>query len=173
MYMYSMHEYALIQQWPKMRNRLKEIASYELWNGRIKQVEAYYGTAVAGYFVSLRWLLWVNVALCVVWCGSVCLPQILWEASNAAPASPDYDLRLSSTCNFSNASGFYDCFHYEWYSYVFNLFVGQGIYRYTLLFLGHYSKSSKVFSVPYNSPALILFFTLVTYVISFVLVAFR
>lgn len=150
-----------------------QIASYEVWKGRIKQVEAYYGTAVAAYFVSLRWLLWVNVVLCVVWCGCVFIPQILWEASNAATASPDYNLQLLLACNYSNVSGFYDCSGYEWYSYILDLFTGQGTYRYTLLFLGHYSTSSKVLSDSYNIPAAILFFTLVTYVTSFVLVTFR
>lgn len=174
--MHDMHAYILRtfrQQWPKLRSKLKEIASYELWKGRIKRVEAYYGTAVAGYFVSLRWLLSVNVVLCAVWCGCVCIPEILWEASNAASASPDYNLELLSACNFSNGSGFYDCFHYEWYSYILNFFVGQGMYRYTLMFLGHYTTSSQVFSVSYNIPVVILFFVLVTYIISFVLVAFR
>eukprot|EP00731_Ephydatia_muelleri_P018600 Em0011g640a len=160
-------------QWPKLRSKLMQIASYEVWKGRIKQVEAYYGTAVAAYFVSLRWLLWVNVVLCVVWCGCVCIPQILWEASNAATASPDYNLQLLLACNYSNVSGFYDCSGYEWYSYILDLFTGQGTYRYTLLFLGHYSTSSKVLSDSYNIPAAILFFTLVTYVASFVLVTFR
>lgn len=159
--------------WPKMRNKLKEISSYELWRGRIKKVEAYYGTAVAGYFVSLRWLLWVNVALGAVWCGCVCIPQVVWEASSPASTSPDYELQLLLACNYSNGSVFYNCFHYKWYSYILDLLVGQGRYRYTMLYLGHYSTSSHLLSASYNIPAAILFFTLATYVVSFILIAFK
>eukprot|EP00731_Ephydatia_muelleri_P025327 Em0017g410a len=60
---------------------LKKRFGFELWEGHIKQVEGHCGTAVASYFVLLRWLFYMNMAILSVWTLFVLIPQFVVEPS--------------------------------------------------------------------------------------------
>ena len=70
----------------------------------MKQVEGNFGTAVVSYFILLRWLFLVNVAIFALWFGFVCIPQFIWETSPGVNIQPNYQL----ACIF-NSSAPYDC----------------------------------------------------------------
>ena len=70
----------------------------------MKQVEGNFGTAVASYFILLRWLFLVNMAIFTFWFGFVCIPQFIWETSPGVTIKPHYQ----SSCVF-NSSAAYNC----------------------------------------------------------------
>ena len=70
----------------------------------MKQVEGNFGTAVVSYFILLRWLFLVNVAIFTLWFGFVCIPQFIWETSPGVIIKPNYQ----TTCVF-NSSASYNC----------------------------------------------------------------
>ena len=70
----------------------------------MKQVEGNFGTAVVSYFILLRWLFLVNVAIFALWFGFVCIPQFIWETSPGVNIQPNYQL----ACVF-NSSAPYNC----------------------------------------------------------------
>ena len=59
----------------------KIVLPFELWRSHIKQVEGHFGTAVASYFVLLRWLFYMNVIIFGVWTLFVSIPQFVVEPS--------------------------------------------------------------------------------------------
>ena len=93
-----------LQKWPKLKSKLQVVLSYELWKDHMKQVEGNFGTAVVSYFILLRWLFLVNVAIFTLWFGFVCIPQFIWETSPGVIIKPNYQ----TTCVF-NSSASYNC----------------------------------------------------------------
>ena len=73
----------LLQWWPKITRKLEPVLNIELWESHIKQVEGHFGTAVASYFVLLRWLFYMNLTILVVWMLFVLIPQFVVEPSLA------------------------------------------------------------------------------------------
>ena len=74
--------------------------TFELWRSHIRQVEGHFGTAVASYFVLLRWLFYMNMAIFAVWTLFVLVPQFVLERP----------VKKTNSCVFSNASGYaYRC----------------------------------------------------------------
>lgn len=47
-----------------------------MWRASIKAVESKLGTAVASFFVFMRWVFLLNVFLSCLWFGAVILPQL-------------------------------------------------------------------------------------------------
>ena len=69
--------YLFFQKWPKIKSRLKVIASSELWKGHMKQIEGHFGTAVVSYFVFLRFLFLMNMVIFSVWFSFVVIPGVI------------------------------------------------------------------------------------------------
>eukprot|EP00731_Ephydatia_muelleri_P025277 Em0017g360a len=66
---------------PNLSKKINSVLSFKLWEGHIKQVEGHFGTAVASYFVLLRWLFYMNLVILVVWTLFVLIPQFVVEPS--------------------------------------------------------------------------------------------
>eukprot|EP00731_Ephydatia_muelleri_P025328 Em0017g411a len=82
--------------WYRTTTKLKPRWTFELWESHIKQVEGHFGTAVASYFVLLRWLFYMNMAILSVWTLFVLIPQFVVEhPTETVPA-----------CIYSNASNY-------------------------------------------------------------------
>ena len=90
-----------LQWWPRFTRVFRPIPNIELFKPSIKQVESHFGTAVASYFVLLRWLLYMNLAISVVWTLFVLIPQFVVEPYLRTQR------RLTAPCVYTNGS--YDC----------------------------------------------------------------
>lgn len=59
-------------------SNIKEgIHSLELWKGHLKQVEGQFGNGVLSYFVFLKWLMFLNLAIFFLMFGFVTLPTLI------------------------------------------------------------------------------------------------
>jgi len=48
------------------------------WEGRIRDIESYFGSVVASYFTFLRWLFWINFVMAAI-CGVVItMPEVMF-----------------------------------------------------------------------------------------------
>jgi hypothetical protein len=93
-------------RWPKIKNRLQILRSYELWKNHLKEVEGHFGTAVVSYFVFLRWIFIMNLIIFFLWFGIICIPQIVHQiafppntTSNIACLINLSMRAISSTCS--------------------------------------------------------------------------
>jgi len=48
------------------------------WEGRIKQIQSYFGSVVASYFTFLRWVFWTNIVQAVIAGGIIIVPEIVF-----------------------------------------------------------------------------------------------
>ena len=69
-------------------------------------MEGSFGSAVLSYFIFLRWLFLVNLAVFTIWISVVCIPQFIWETTEGANTKPNYRLacayRSSAQSNCSD-----------------------------------------------------------------------
>lgn len=49
------------------------------WERKVKQIESHFGSAVASYFIFLRWLFWVNAVIAVILIAFVTVPEVSYE----------------------------------------------------------------------------------------------
>lgn len=48
------------------------------WEGKIKDIESYFGSVVASYFTFLRWLFWINFIMSLI-CGvCIIMPEVMF-----------------------------------------------------------------------------------------------
>ena len=60
----------------------RELSNYSAmlipWEGKIKNIESYFGSVVASYFTFLRWLFWINFIMALI-CGVVIImPEVMF-----------------------------------------------------------------------------------------------
>lgn len=60
----------------------RELSNYTAmmipWEGKIKNIESYFGSVVASYFTFLRWLFWINFVMSLI-CGVVIImPEVMF-----------------------------------------------------------------------------------------------
>lgn len=46
------------------------------WEFRIKEIESHFGSAVASYFIFLRWLFWINLVMAIILVAFVAIPEV-------------------------------------------------------------------------------------------------
>ena len=90
-----------LQWWPRITRVFRPIPNIEFFRPSIKQVEGHFGTAVASYFVLLRWLFYMNLAILVVWTLFVLIPQFVVEPYLRTQGQP------TVPCVYSHGS--YEC----------------------------------------------------------------
>ncbi len=59
--------------WRFLRDKLSEITP---WQKKIKDIESHFGSVVSSYFIFLRWLFWMNLAICIVLTVFVIVPEV-------------------------------------------------------------------------------------------------
>eukprot|EP00095_Tigriopus_kingsejongensis_P002203 maker-scaffold1312_size48844-snap-gene-0.10 protein:Tk02203 transcript:maker-scaffold1312_size48844-snap-gene-0.10-mRNA-1 annotation:"transmembrane channel-like protein 1" len=59
--------------WRSFKEKLSEITP---WQGRIKDIESHFGSVVSSYFIFLRWLFWMNVAITLLITILVIVPEV-------------------------------------------------------------------------------------------------
>ncbi|KAJ8687550.1 hypothetical protein QAD02_023344 [Eretmocerus hayati] len=94
------------------------------WEHRIKQIESQFGSAVASYFIFLRWLFWFNIVLSAILVTFVVIPELLATLQKATIAGerkimlPEEKLRANHLLTLWEFEGSlkYSPFFYGWYS---------------------------------------------------------
>lgn len=67
----------LIQKWEYFKRELVNFKTVLVpWERRIKQIESQFGSAVASYFIFLRWLFWFNIVLSAALVTFVAIPEV-------------------------------------------------------------------------------------------------
>ncbi|CAH2062011.1 unnamed protein product, partial [Iphiclides podalirius] len=130
--------------WHRFRSRLGEVlAKLGLWHGSMRVIEGKFGTGVVSYFLFLRWLLFLNVAMsALTLCFLIAPNSLLYECfgnHNATAGCPD----------LGNSSG----------NVVLDFIQGTGWMEGSVLFYGMYSDQVLVYELPnflgtmgYNMP---------------------
>lgn len=67
---------------PKVSRSARSIfSSFSPWKPFFKRIHSRFGTGVLSYFVFLRWLIYLNFFLFVLWSGFVLVPQAIWHST--------------------------------------------------------------------------------------------
>lgn len=113
--------------WSSFKAALREwFYSLELWRSHHKEVESRFGNGVLSYFIVLRWLLVLNLAIFLLTFGLVALPALLQiQAWPNAGRNCSFISRGNSTT--SGAAG-----------QILDFMTGQGWITNTIMFYGHY-----------------------------------
>ncbi|KAJ8314790.1 hypothetical protein KUTeg_006940 [Tegillarca granosa] len=61
----------------KFKTELKELLNFEIWSNSFKTIEGKFGTAVMSYFRFVKWLLFLNLYVSLVFIGLILLPHLL------------------------------------------------------------------------------------------------
>ncbi|XP_069122846.1 transmembrane channel-like protein 7 isoform X2 [Argopecten irradians] len=73
------------QSWQRFKLQAKSwIYQLEPWAGALKEVEGQFGTAIMGYFRFVRWLMFLNLYICLV---NICLTLVPYFALYDSPKS--------------------------------------------------------------------------------------
>ncbi|KAJ8706140.1 hypothetical protein PYW07_010917 [Mythimna separata] len=119
--------------WHRFRIRFSEIVGkLELWQSPMREIEGKFGTGVVSYFLFLRWLLFLNIAISMLIILFMILPKtLLTEAESTCEDYSDNSTECCSnyylTKNLSDSNVFLDVLQ------------GTGWMERTILFYGVYS----------------------------------
>ncbi|XP_065560288.1 transmembrane channel-like protein isoform X2 [Artemia franciscana] len=94
------------------------------WNNRIKKIESYFGSAVASYFVFLRWMFGINVSIAVGFSLFVIAPQVLFPNEGDINRQNLLEEEKATAFNFQSFWNF------------------DGVLKYSPLFYGFYTNNS-------------------------------
>ena len=65
------------QKWQYFKRELVNFKTLLVpWERRIKQIESQFGSAVASYFIFLRWLFWINLVISAALVTFVAIPEV-------------------------------------------------------------------------------------------------
>lgn len=129
--------------WHRLRTRLGEVlAKLGLWHGAMRVIEGKFGTGVVSYFLFLRWLLFLNMAISALMLCFLVLPNShLHECFNC---------NRTECCPIQNVTSS---------NVVLDFIQGTGWMESTLLFYGmysdqifHYDLPNILGTVTYNIP---------------------
>jgi hypothetical protein len=83
------------QKWRYFRRELINLQTWLIpWEVRIMEIESHFGSAVASYFIFLRWLFWINLVIAATLMAFVVIPEVrcfydkLLPILNSVPRKP-------------------------------------------------------------------------------------
>ncbi|KAG8516411.1 Transmembrane channel-like protein 3 [Galemys pyrenaicus] len=110
-------------------------AAFVPWEARIKKIESHFGSGVASYFIFLRWLFGVNVALATLTGAFVVVPELIAGqplGSTASKTIPKEHLASAQDLDTIWSLG--------------------GYLQYSVLFYGYYSSERRIGRAGYRLP---------------------
>ncbi|XP_066585313.1 transmembrane channel-like protein 7 isoform X2 [Prorops nasuta] len=130
--------------WQQLRTRVKEIYSkIELWNNSLKNIGGNFGMGIVSYFLFIKWLMYLNIALfCTVFFFIVLPTIILIPQEEVCLANNTFSTACCSKLYWNNSE-------------IGSIINGNNILEYTLLFYGVYTHKpycSDINSINYNLP---------------------
>ncbi|XP_014486783.1 PREDICTED: transmembrane channel-like protein 3 isoform X2 [Dinoponera quadriceps] len=68
----------MTKKWQYFRRELINLQTWLIpWEVRIMEIESHFGSAVASYFIFLRWLFWINLVIAATLTAFVAMPEVL------------------------------------------------------------------------------------------------
>ncbi|XP_011687100.1 PREDICTED: transmembrane channel-like protein 3 [Wasmannia auropunctata] len=68
----------MTKKWQYFRRELINLQTWLIpWEVRIMEIESHFGSAVASYFIFLRWLFWINLVIAATLTAFVVIPEVL------------------------------------------------------------------------------------------------
>ncbi|OXU24019.1 hypothetical protein TSAR_012214 [Trichomalopsis sarcophagae] len=115
----------LTKKWQYFKRELVNFKTVLVpWERRIKQIESQFGSAVASYFIFLRWLFWINLVISAALVTFVAIPEFLATLQNATIAGerkimlPEEQVKSTHLLTLWEFEGYlkYSPFFYGWYA---------------------------------------------------------
>nr|CAD7443167.1 unnamed protein product [Timema bartmani] len=142
----------------------------ELWRYNLKKIEGNFGTGVVAYFLFIKWLMFLNLAIFMFIFLFVVLPETLLVQSEVVSCdfSNSTDLNDSSISVECCTKTYQDSSTSD--SVLLDIVQGKGIVEHTILFYGVYSNKIQVTSAEsnlyYNLPLAYIIITVVYFLMS-------
>ncbi|XP_015122093.1 transmembrane channel-like protein 3, partial [Diachasma alloeum] len=139
------------KKWQYFRREIVNLQTWVVpWELRIKEIESHFGSAVASYFIFLRWLFWINLVISLILTVFVAVPEILTADKNLAG-----DRKIMPPEVKAKAT------------HLLTLWEFEGIIKYSPFFYGWYTNRNSE-DVGYRMPLAYFLANLVIYTYSFV-----
>lgn len=154
--------------------RLKETYSkLELWRNSLKKIEGNFGTGVVAYFLFLKWLMFLNLAIFILIFLFVVFPVILFDESAPEPEAASSNNHNQHPASNQSLSEFCSDLYFKQNmdnSIILDLIQGTGSMERTILFYGKYASRIFFFDsgLYYNLPLAYTSVTIAYFVISLV-----
>lgn len=129
--------------WQQFKTKWIEFyTKMELWRNSLKTIEGNFGTGVVAYFLFLRWLMFLNLAIFVLILAFVVIPQIVLPEPTEKDCDPVYESNSTACCTatYMNETTNNDFF-------ILDIIQGTGFMEKTMMFYGFYTN--KIFG--YNA----------------------
>lgn len=128
--------------WQQLKTKWIEFyTKMELWRNSLKTIEGNFGTGVVAYFLFLRWLMFLNLAIFVLIFAFVVIPQIVLQEPTEKDCDPnESNSTACCTANYMNETTNNDFF-------ILDIIQGTGFMEKTMMFYGFYTN--KIFG--YNA----------------------
>ncbi|KAF7988682.1 hypothetical protein HCN44_001255 [Aphidius gifuensis] len=121
------------------------------WEVRIKEIESHFGSAVASYFVFLRWLFWINLVIAIILISLIVTPEIILTGDKKLTG----DRKILLPNEITKSKNFLTLWEFE------------GIIKHSAFFYGWYTNWEPI-KGGYRLPLAYFIVMLVVYVYSFV-----
>ncbi|CAG9116237.1 unnamed protein product [Plutella xylostella] len=120
--------------WHRFRIRLTEtLGKMELWSSALKEIEGNFGTGVVSFFLFLRWLLFLNLAISVTIILFLVLPKTLLVEREVV--CHDFNTNHTDCCSQTYLER-----NVTDSNIAVDLIQGTGVFERTILFYGVYSN---------------------------------
>lgn len=126
-----------------------------MWKNSLKKIEGNFGTGVVAYFLFLKWLMFLNLAIFILIFGFIVLPVIVIDQSQTEQTSNNRTHEMEA----SDIS-----------QYIIDLIQGTGQMEKTILFYGMYKNESLIGKngIEYDLPLAYILTTVALFVISLI-----
>ncbi|KYN05395.1 Transmembrane channel-like protein 3 [Cyphomyrmex costatus] len=140
----------MTKKWQYFRRELVNLQTWLIpWEVRIMEIESHFGSAVASYFIFLRWLFWINLVIAATLTAFVAIPEVL--TANATLAGERKIMPKEETIKSKD---------------LLTLWEFEGVLKYSPFFYGWYTNQDS--SSNYRLPLAYFVTNLVVYTYSFV-----
>ncbi|XP_018338554.1 PREDICTED: transmembrane channel-like protein 3 [Trachymyrmex septentrionalis] len=140
----------MTKKWQYFRRELINLQTWLIpWEVRIMEIESHFGSAVASYFIFLRWLFWINLVMATTLTAFVAIPEVL--TANATLAG-ERKIMLQEEAVKSKD--------------LLTLWEFEGVLKYSPFFYGWYTNQDS--NSNYRLPLAYFVTNLVVYIYSFV-----
>lgn len=143
------------------------------WELRIKEIESHFGSAVASYFIFLRWIFWINLVIALILTAFIAVPEVQLidqrDAFSLFQCYSDFIIlpqMLNSDLQFAGVRKELPAEDVAKSKNLFTLWEFDGALKYSPFFYGWYTNHDT--KSGYRLPLAYFLANLVVYVYSFV-----
>ncbi|XP_011865676.1 PREDICTED: transmembrane channel-like protein 3 isoform X2 [Vollenhovia emeryi] len=110
------------KKWQVLRNGLINLQTWLVpWEVRIMEIKSHFGSAVASYFIFLRWLFYINLVIAVTYSAFVAIPKVLIANATLAGENKTPNEEIAKSTDLLTLLEFegalkHSPFFYGWYT---------------------------------------------------------